>query len=52
MVTDELGAAPLDLCAAERVLDVIGATGDHEEGRGDQREKAQPSAFVLRVRWI
>ena len=38
--------------AAERVLDAIGATGDHKEGRGDQREKAQPSAFVQRVRWI
>ena len=38
--------------AAERVLDAIGATGDHKEGRGDQREKAQPSAFGQRVRWI
>jgi len=38
--------------AAERVLDAIGATGDHKEGRGDKREKAQPSAFVQRVRWI
>jgi hypothetical protein len=38
--------------AAERVLDAIGATGNHKEGRSDQREKAEPPAFVQRVRWI